>query len=235
MLLVSLPHNDRELAQAAVAGGAQCLKVHLNVDHHASGTHFGSLKEEGPVIEQIVDLGVPVGVVPGGGGAMVSRADMQRLDEMGIDFFDAYIHDIPRWMVEMDTSMSVMIALSYRQKESGFSLDPYTTYCDMIEASIIKPDGYGEPLTAEDLHLYQDIVAHYPDLPVVVPTQRKMTPEQIAETLAIGVRGILIGAIVTGHQATALEAATRRFREGLDASKHAHRNVVDERRRTQCP
>lgn len=234
MLLVSLPRNDLGLAQAAIAGGAQCLKVHLNIAHYASGTHFGSLEREGPVLEEIVGLGVPVGVVPGG-EAMASQQDMQRLDEMGIDFFDAYVHHLPRWMLEMDTAMSAMIALSHRQKESGFSLDPYAPHCDMIEASIVEPDGYGQPLAADDLRLYEQIIARYPDLPVVVPTQRCITPDQVAGLLDIGVRGILIGAIVTGRESTTLEAATSRFREVLDAVGHPHGSVVNERRPTQCP
>lgn len=229
MLLVSLPRNDLDLAQAALAGGAQCLKVHLNVHHHASGTHFGSLEEEGPVLEKIVSLGVPVGIVPGGEAAMASRSDMERLAQMGIDFFDAYIHDMPPWMLELDTAMSRMLALSYRQRDSDFSLGPYAAGCDMIEASIIEPDGYGQPLTSTDLHLYEQITNRYPDLPVAVPTQRRIRPDQVAELTAIGVQGILIGAIVTGRQANTLEAATRRFRAALDTARQQYDDVGERR------
>ena len=234
-LLVSLPRNDLELAQAAIAGGAQCLKVHLNVHHHASGTHFGALEDEGPALEEIVNLGVPVGVVPGAGAAMVTEQDMRRLDEMGIDFFDVYVHDLPGWMLEMETSLSAMIALSYFQKDTGFSLDPYARECDLIEASIVEPDGYGQPLTAEDLGQYRQIATRYPDLPVVVPSQRHVRPERVAELLGVGVRGILIGAIVTGREPAGLAAATRRFREALDTAQRSERAVTAERRRGQCP
>jgi hypothetical protein len=41
-LVVSLPRNDLDLANAAVAGGAQGIKVHLNGYHRASGVVFGS-------------------------------------------------------------------------------------------------------------------------------------------------------------------------------------------------
>ena len=43
VLIASLPRNDPELARAALAGGADVLKVHLNVTHNASGVRFGSL------------------------------------------------------------------------------------------------------------------------------------------------------------------------------------------------
>ena len=41
-LVVSLPRNDVELATAAANAGANALKVHMNVAHRASGTHFGT-------------------------------------------------------------------------------------------------------------------------------------------------------------------------------------------------
>ena len=53
-LMVSLPRNDLELAQAAVDAGAQCIKVHLNCHHYASDTTFGSLDQERPVLKKIL-------------------------------------------------------------------------------------------------------------------------------------------------------------------------------------
>ena len=40
-LAVSLPLNDIALAKAAEEAGADALKIHINVHHDASGTHFG--------------------------------------------------------------------------------------------------------------------------------------------------------------------------------------------------
>ena len=217
-VVVSLPRNDPQLAEAALDGGAQCLKAHINVDHHASGTHFGTLTEEGPALERIVSLEIPVGIVPGDGQAMASQTDMQCLDEMGIDFYDAYLHYMPQWMLQLDCYMSTMIALSYVQKDTGFSLGAAEHYGDMIEASVIQPDGYGQPLTDADLQLYEQIVTRYPQLPVVVPTQRRITPQQLPQLLEIGVQGIIIGAVVTGDQPTTIEHTTRSFREALDAA-----------------
>jgi hypothetical protein len=45
VLIASLPKNDPALAKAAAAGGADMLKIHLNVEHAASGTKFGSFDE----------------------------------------------------------------------------------------------------------------------------------------------------------------------------------------------
>ena len=46
VLIASLPRNDPQLAQAALDNGADVIKLHINLRHHASGTHFGALEEE---------------------------------------------------------------------------------------------------------------------------------------------------------------------------------------------
>ena len=43
-------------------------------------------------------LGAPVGIVPGG-EKIATPAEMRRLGEIGIDFFDLYAQDMPAWML----------------------------------------------------------------------------------------------------------------------------------------
>ena len=64
VLIASLPRNDPELARAALAGGADVLKVHLNVTHNASGVRFGSLAEKAANLEAIrgIQLGRTEGI-----------------------------------------------------------------------------------------------------------------------------------------------------------------------------
>jgi len=215
VLVVSLPRNEVQFAEAAQAGGADAVKVHINVHHHASGTLFGSLAEESEALEAIVQVGLPVGIVPGAEAAMASSDDMKKLDEMGIDFFDAYVHQMPAAMLQMKTQMSRMIALSHRQRGTDFSLGPYAAWCDLIEASIIEPDGYGQPLTVADLCDYAAICTAYSDIPVLVPTQRYIRPDELSILTNGGIRGIIIGAVVTGDELTRIEQTTRHFADVL--------------------
>ncbi len=215
-LLVSLPRNDMELARAAVAGGAEGLKVHINLHHHASGTHFGSLTEEEAFLEQVVALGLPVGIVPGDDKQMALPEDMERLDQIGIDFFDAYLDDMPAWMLALTGEMSVMVAFGPRQAAAGFDLAGVAQMVQMIEASIIEHEGYGQPLNAADIAAYSSIIRRWPELPVMVPTQRRILPEEVGLLAEIGVRMVLIGAIVTGKDAGGIEQTTARFRAALD-------------------
>jgi len=214
-LVVSLPRNEVQFAEAAQAGGADAVKVHINVHHHASGTVFGSLREESKALEAIVQVGLPVGIVPGADTAMASPEDMQKLDKMGIDFFDAYVHQMPAAMLQMETQMSRMIALSHHQRQTNFLLGPCADWCDLIEASIIEPNGYGQPLTVADLCDYAAICTAYPEIPVLVPTQRRITPDELSMLTKCGIRGIIIGAVVTGDEPATVERTTRQFADVL--------------------
>ena len=95
VLLVSLPRNDVACALAAQEAGADAIKVHLNVHHHASGTHYGTWQQEQPVIREILrSLTIPLGVVPGAQDIATDQ-DMAEMAAAGIDFWDAFVHHAP--------------------------------------------------------------------------------------------------------------------------------------------
>jgi hypothetical protein len=214
-LLVSLPRNELSLAEAALAGGADGLKVHLNVVHHASGTSFGSWPEEEPAVRAIVALGAPVGMVPGTRERTITPREAQEIEAAGVDFLDAYIQDMPVMVAESVSRLALMAALSWRDADREWSLGPLESRCTLLEASIVHPDGYGEPLAPHDLAAYREIADRWPDLPAIVPTQRALLPREVEKVLATGMRGILIGAIVTGATPESIERVTRQFRQAL--------------------
>lgn len=215
-LLVSLPANDPELARAALDGGAQGLKVHLNITHAAAGVHFGTLAEEAPVLAQIVALGLPVGVVPGDAAAMVSPEDFRRLAELGLDFADVYLGAMPAWMLA-EPPLALMAAVGADDLPRPERLRSLAD-CPgirLVEASVIPHEGYGHPLSVADLCDYTTVVRQVGARPVIVPTQRRVLPEDLPALAATGIGGLLIGAIVTGKDAAGLAAATGRYRQAL--------------------
>ncbi len=216
-LLVSLPRNDASLARAALEAGADGLKVHINLEHFASGLSTGSLDEEAPALQEIVDLGAPVGIVPGAGEKIATREELYRLAEIGIDFFDLYGQDMPAWMLALeDCAMSVMVAFSATHRPWALvERLSDRSRPDMIEASILPHDAYGRPLTAADVSEYAGIARRVTQ-PVVVPTQKAILPDEVGVLMDAGVAGILIGAIVTGTEAEQMAGATERFRTAID-------------------
>ncbi|NLL43953.1 MAG: hypothetical protein GX251_11510 [Firmicutes bacterium] len=212
-LMYSLPQNDPKLAKAALAGGIDVLKVHTNVSHRASGTHFGSLEDERDNLQQILDLsdGRPVGIVPAGQG-VITCADLEPLKEMGFAFASAYAHHFAPGVFDFP-GLEVMVAPDYTYQV--WELQNWRELgVDVIEASIIEPAGYGEPLSFRDISKYRALKEL--GLPVVVPTQRKVTPADISSLIKAGVNGLMLGAVVTGKDPREIEKIIQEFRRALD-------------------
>ncbi len=208
-LIVSLPANSLALAQAAAEGGADALKVHLHVHHDASGTQFGNLEEERERLAEIVALGLPVGIVPGAGERLATREEMQALAEMGLDFFDFYAHDTPAWLVRFSKMTRAVAINSVAQGEMLKDLEMLGF--EVIEAAVIPHEGYGRPLSVADLVAYRKVRAATKN-PIIVPTQRAITPEEAPILIEdIGIEALMIGAIVTGREPESVRAATKRY------------------------
>lgn len=211
-LLASLPANDIELARAALRGGAQGLKIHINVEHFASGTRFGSFDEEREKIAAIVDVarehGASVGIVPGANGAFASPAEFALLKQIGVDYFDAYPFDCPAWAL-MQRDLVVMIAAYH-----GMELEDLFKYEDLgmtlCEASVVAHEDYGKELTARDLVTYSALCG-MTSVPVIIPSQKKLEARDVLALRKTGARAVLLGAIVLEREASTIEAGLRAF------------------------
>lgn len=211
-LIVSLPANDVELAKAAAAGGADMLKTHIHLRHQASGTGFGNLEQEEEALRAILAaVELPVGLVVGA-EEMADEAELERIEKMGFAYIDAYAHHLPGWMMAR-AALPRMVAV----EEGYVDLLPHLAELgmDMIEAAVIPHQGYGQALNFRDLGLYRRIAA-LTSLPVVVPTQRAIRPDEVAVLRNTGVVSLMIGAIVTGRTPEGIEKATGDFRRFID-------------------
>jgi len=79
----------------------------------------------------------------------------------------------------------------------------------------VHHDDYGKPLTARDLAEYRNL-ADALNVPVVVPSQKKILPAEVELLQAARVKALMIGAIVTGKEPSDIEKATREFREAVE-------------------
>ncbi|GAA4527075.1 hypothetical protein [Nonomuraea ferruginea] len=194
-VLVSLPRNETALAQAASDAGADGLKVHTNVRHRASGTDFGPLDAEREALRGILALGVPTGLVVGAAGS-VSIAEMAAAREMGFDYFDVYAADAPAGYVEACGPVTPMVALGPGDGPSQ-ARAMVRRGCGALELSTLEPDRYGTPLSLATLARLE-AVASAVDVPVVVPSQHALVPDDLASLRDAGAAAVLLGAVVTG-------------------------------------
>jgi hypothetical protein len=217
-LIASLPANDPGLARAAWDNGADAVKIHINVNHRAGGVCFGSFDEERPGLEKILNAARgPVGIVPGAEPA-AAEADLEKVLTAGFDFISLYAHHSPLSL--LDQGITRMLAADY-----SYSLDEIkglASMADIFEASIIRADNYGERLTLRDLTLYKNISALL-DVPVVVPTQKKILPGEAAGLFRAGVSAIMIGAVSAGKTPEEFGRKTAEFRKVMDAAEGGRR------------
>ncbi|WP_139994948.1 hypothetical protein [Paenibacillus paridis] len=213
-LFISLPANDAALAKAALEEGADALKVHFNVGHRASGTHFGSLDEYEAEFRSIREqFDGPFGVVPSGSLEGVSKEDIMRLAPLGFDFYSIYAHHLPSFMLEnhgLDRTFAIneQYDLDLVQSASDFGFTA-------LEASIVPGSEYGTPLSFADVMKYRHLAKHS-GLPVVIPSQRRFVPGDIAALRDAGVKAVMLGAIVVGKTEDELRRAVSEFRNAMD-------------------
>jgi len=212
-LIVSLPRNRAELARAAVDGGADALKVHININHPASGTRFGGfLEEKDNLLGVLQAVKIPVGIVPGE-KKLVAEDEMEEICRMGFDFFDINYSAMPAWMLALK-KITRVVALDERYTiDKLFGLESQGV--EVVEAGVVPPAGYGERLNIGDLQHYITIATSV-GVPTIVPTQRAILPDELPVLSDTGVKAIMIGAVVTGKDPRRLEEVTAKFRQAID-------------------
>lgn len=224
-LIVSLPRNDIKLAKAAAAAGANGIKVHMNVEHNASKTSFGSFAEEADTVLKIIEaVDIPVGLMPGAApDRLPTQGELEQLIDAGLNFVDIYTHHMPLWFIELPCKLIVAF-----NEFDGLTEPPYyTTHfywppdspgnrIFMAEASIFPPEQYGTPFTYADLRRLR-ILQEYVDVPLLVPTQKHITPGDAVWLKRSGTGGLMIGAVVTGTDAGSISKATAAYRKAIDS------------------
>ena len=213
-LIVSIPGNHADMAQAAEAAGADAIKLHINVTHHATGITFGTLEQERAALEKIsAAVKIPVGLVPGEDLA-ISPETVNAIAAMGFTFIDGYAHTLPGWLRGGKMDYWAAINPTYTINEIKHLAD--LPWVDVIEAAIIPADAYGQLLSIRDLARYREL-HQILTKPFVVPSQRRLRVEDVPGLLAVGAKNIMIGAVVTGMEVAGIKTLTRAFRRAMDA------------------
>jgi hypothetical protein len=215
-LFVSLPANDPELAQAALAEGADGLKVHINVSHRASGNSYGPLSSYEDCFSSIRSMfDGPLGIVPGGSLESVQQGEIHALPGAGIDFVSIYAFHMPTFLLRypgVSRTFAIDSAFDQRLLEGAASFG-----VEALEASIVPGEEYGTPLSFADLLKYRWLARHA-GLPVIIPSQRKIVPDDVPALIDTGIKVLLIGAVVTGKTTDGIRRSVAELRNEIDRS-----------------
>lgn len=215
VLIASLPRNDAELARAVLDAGADAVKIHMNVHHHASNTTFGSLDEERENLTAILKVseGKLTGIMPF--AAPVNAPDtLKELSDMGFDFYSQYLSHAVSGCFPSSEKPARMLALAVDdpiELASGLDRMPM----EVCELSIMDGNTYGQPFTYHDLLRYSAVRVRT-GKPLVAPSQHLITPESVPDLIEIGMDGLMIGAVVAGLTAESWGKSVRAFRKMID-------------------
>lgn len=213
-LIVAIPENSVEMAQAAEAGGADAVKVHTNVTHRASGKTFGTLAEERPALERIISaVKIPVGIVPGAEGG-ATAGEIAEIRKMGFDFFDMFVHFYPASLLHVDgiTKMAAVDSNCDWEFIRGLNGSPI----EVFEGAIIPKEQYGQALSLADVNKYS-ILTSVLKKPIIVPSQKRLMPDEVALLYEAGAKSVMIGVLSTGTSFGELEKATASFAKAIAA------------------
>ena len=209
---MSLPRNNPDWCWAAFEAGADAVKVHINVAHRASGTVFGRLSDERPALEAMLKMRTgPMGLVLGGSLADVGQ-DALAVRDLPFSFYSVYAHHLPAWA--LGSGIPLMAACDGTYSLEEISRMP-AMGCNVLAASVIPGGEYGQGLSMRDLIRYSAI-ADAVSVPVVVPTQRAIRPDEVEALIRTGVKGLMIGAIVTGQEEASIARTVAAFRKAID-------------------
>jgi len=214
-LVVSLSANNLDMAKAALDGGADAVKVHMNVLHAASQNTFGTFEDNREFLTKLIEMAGdrPVGAVVGGGDAFITVEEKKELEDMGLDFVSCYAEHLPAFMLKGD-KITKMVALH----------DTYETVLpavknseiQVVEASIMPATQYRSPLTYFDLLQYRKICEAVTQ-PVLIPTQKKIYPDDVFALRDAGCKAVMIGAVVVDESTPeAWYKATCAYRNAVD-------------------
>ena len=208
-IIASLPENRMDLAQAAIDAGADALKFHINVSHRASGNKFENVNSYIEVFNEVRGkFGGPIGIVIGDEIEKVLSVDVKGLKELGFNFFSLYAKDIGSNLLLQD-DLEQTVALN-----TEFSIDK-AQYIDSfnykaVELSIVKKEDYGKPLNFEDIISYKSYRENT-KLPIIIPSQKKLVPEDMVVLENIGINAVMLGAVTIGKTAESIYENISKF------------------------
>lgn len=203
-VIVSLARHDLDLAKAAIGAGAFAIKVHLNAYHRATGTTFGSFSDERPFFEKLATLDVPL-LVMAGQENVPSAQEMDALADLGFEGFNIYFSDMQPHLLQ--SRLRPMPALG--EKSTDEDLQKILEIPGaMMEASVAAFEDYGKPVNESDLARYRDITTKA-GIPVIAPSQKRFTAEDMPKLKEAGIAAPLLGVIVTGTTSQSMDVAVK--------------------------
>ncbi|GGA92018.1 hypothetical protein [Ornithinibacillus halotolerans] len=212
-IVVSLPENKLELAEAAIEAGADALKFHIHVNHRASGNVFHGLEEYRDVFTAVREkFDGPIGIVIGDEINKVNEVDLQALKEVGFDYYSLYAKHVTSKLLLQDQLAQTVAVDDQFDPTHAKALEVLNLKA--LEISIVKGENYGSPLHLEDIVAYINYRKNT-DLPLIVPSQKKLVSSDLKVLRDIGMNAVMVGAVTIGKTKESIYQTISEFKAYL--------------------
>lgn len=196
VLEVTMPQTI-EFVDAALEGGAQALKLRCNQNSaggFSNGVFSGPFRSRKAFLQEAVSHAedVPVGLVPGIPGNVISQAECMELQEVGIDFLNCDPTYMPPYMMDAP-GVEKVLCYTYENRSPDLirwlNEDPKV---DAVEVGLLPHSEFGKRLCYHDIMWYRDTLPKFKK-PAIVTAERHILPDEIKYLYDAGVRSLMIG------------------------------------------
>ena len=197
ILEVTMPQSI-EFVDAALAGGAQALKLRCNatsVGSFSNGIFTGPFATRKAFLKEAVEHAgdkIPVGLVPGNPASFVTEQECAEMSEIGIDYLNCDPLFLPPYMMDND-ALTKVLCVTYENNTPDLcrwlNEDPRV---DVIEAGFLPHSEFGRRLYYHDILQYRDIVKRF-QKPVIATAEKHILPSEVKYLYDEGIRCLMIG------------------------------------------
>ena len=212
LVLADLHANSAQYSIAAEEAGTDAVVLHLNQDA-PGGARFGGMDlEEDSIKDALSVIKIPAGISIGDGRALLAT-DWDRILDLGFSFVNMYAHHMPSF-VWSDSRISKAVSIG-----PGYILEQVRALSEFPETSVLvaaltPTQGIGLPLTLFDIATIS-LITKLSSKPVLVPTQRSITMNDLGLLKNLGCRGLLISNVIYGESVDSCKDTFARYRESL--------------------
>lgn len=187
-LLAVLPQNTVEFSYAAALAGADGVVVGIDKTETSLPGLFGSFDLMQDSVDGILSTSSTSVGISIGDSRPLTREEWERIVSRPFGFVNMYAHHMPPFVLHdsrIEKFVSVGPGYMLEQVKSISEIEGVTA----LEAAIVPPQGRAHIFNALDLATLR-VLASISAKPVYVRTQKRMTPDDVASALAVGLSGV---------------------------------------------
>jgi len=190
LLIASLPKNSTSLAVQAEQAGVDAIMLNIDGDEGSSTNHFGSYDLHDIYINDVIStVSIPCGISIGGGRPLTPDY-WERVMSSAFSFVEMYAHHMPMFVLA-DYRVKKIGAIS-----TGYILEQVKQLSEMegleaIDVATVPAQARGTPFTVLDFATL-GVLSELSSKPLLLRTQKVLTASDIANVVALGVKGLVV-------------------------------------------